>query len=69
MAVRMEISQLQPGQNYRAVSRFDRAAREWEAFSPPQRRFVGLLVALGFSGVLWLGMITALVHLLRRRSL
>jgi hypothetical protein len=42
----------------------DKAAREWQALSPPQRRLIGLCVALGFSGVLWFGIITALVHLL-----
>jgi hypothetical protein len=31
---------------------------------PPHRRLIGLNVALGFSGLLWFRIITALVHLL-----
>ncbi len=38
--------------------------REWGSFSLRQRRLIGLLVLLGLSVLLWLGIVTVLIRVL-----
>jgi hypothetical protein len=40
------------------------ARREWGSFSLRQRRLISLFVILGFSGLLWLGIVTVLIRVL-----
>jgi hypothetical protein len=40
------------------------AGREWGSLSLRQRRLISLFVLLGLSGLLWLGIVAALIRVL-----